>query len=257
MEEIIKKWWNESSFYYQKKFNIPVDDIYYGPFCPTEKELGLINVNKISNSKILEIGCGGGQCSIFLSKNGAICTGIDISENQIKYATKLAEQNAVKIKYHVGSAENLDIFNENEFDMVLSIFSFQFVNNLKKCLCDVSRVLKRGGKLIFSLDHPFYSVLSPYTLKVENIYNVSCLNETIKTEDIFKENEWHDGNSHRFVYYFRKVGDIYNSLVESKFNVENIIEPFSPRGRDPWSKIYGEKLAKYVSPTIIFVAKKQ
>ena len=80
MEKIIKNWWNNTSSYYQNTFDIPVDDIYYGPFCPTEKELKIIDIDNIKNKKVLELGCGGGQCSIFLSKNGAICSGIDISE---------------------------------------------------------------------------------------------------------------------------------------------------------------------------------
>ena len=51
MEKIIKNWRNNASSYYQNTFDIPVDDIYYGPFCPTEKELKIINVGKIKNKK--------------------------------------------------------------------------------------------------------------------------------------------------------------------------------------------------------------
>ncbi|MEK7145060.1 MAG: methyltransferase domain-containing protein [Patescibacteria group bacterium] len=256
MEKVIKNWWNNASSHYQYLFNIPVDDIYYGPFCPTEKELKIIDVGNIKNKKVLELGCGGGQCSIFLSKNGAICNGIDISEKQIQYAIKLAEKNNVKIDYYVGPGTNLDCFKNNDFDIVLSVFAMQYIRNLDKCFNEVSRILKKGGRLIFSFDHPFYSVISPKTMKIEGNYNRSGLNETIKTSDIIKANRWRKGDTQKFVFYFRKISDIYESLVKSGFVVEEIKELISYKGKNPWNKIYSRKISKYITPTIIFVAKK-
>ena len=256
MEKIIKNWWNNTSSYYQNTFDIPVDDIYYGPFCPTEKELKIIDIDNIKNKKVLELGCGGGQCSIFLSKNGAICSGIDISEKQIQYAIKLAEKNDIKIDYYVGSGESLSQFKDNEFDIVLSVFAMQYINNLDKCLSEVSRILKNGGRFIFSLDHPFYSVISPKTMKIEGNYNYSGLNETVKTSDIIKAGQWRRGNTQKFVFYFRKISDIYRSLVRSNLFVEEIKELVSYKGKNPWNKIYSRKISKYIAPTIIFVVKK-
>ena len=256
MEKVIKNWWNNASSYYQDIFNIPVDNIYYGPFCPTEKELKIIDVGNIKNKKILELGCGGGQCSVFLSKNGAICSGIDISEKQIQYATKLAKKNNVKIDYYVGSGENLSQFKNSEFDMVLSVFAMQYISNFDKCLNEINRILKKGGRFIFSLDHPLYSVISPKTMKIEGNYNHSGINETVKTNDIIKASRWRRGNAQKFVFYFRKISGIYESLVRSHFVVEEIKEPISFRDRNPWNKIYSRKVSKYIAPTIIFVVKK-
>lgn len=256
MEKIIKNWWNNASFHYQNIFDIPVDDIYYGPFCPTEKELKIIDIDNVKNKRILELGCGGGQCGIFLSKNGAICSGIDISKKQIQYAKKLAVKNKVKIDYYIGSGENLSQFEDNEFDIVLSVFAMQYINNLDKCLGEVSRILKNGGRFIFSLDHPFYFVISPKTMEIEGNYNYSGLNETIKTSDIIRASQWRRGNTQKFVFYFRKIGDIYKSLVKSNLFVEEIKESISYKRKNPWNKIYSRKVSKYIAPTIIFVAKK-
>lgn len=256
MEKTIKDWWNNGAAYYQSTFNIPVDDLYYGPFCPSEKEINLLDIKKIKNKRILELGCGGGQCSVFLSKNGAKCSGIDISVNQIQYAAKLAKKEKVNIAYRVGSGEDLGFFKDNEFNIVLAVFSMQYIKNLKKCLNEVRRVLKNGGKFIFSLDHPFYSVVSPKTMKVENNYNYDGPNETVKTSNIIKKEKWRNGNAQKFIFYFRKISDIYKGLVESGLRVEEIIEPVSHNGNDPWKKVYSKKLSKYIPSTIIFVAKK-
>lgn len=256
MKKVIKSWWNNASPYYQHFFDIPVDDIYYGPFCPTEKALRIISVDKIKNKKILELGCGGGQCSVFLSNKGAVCSGVDISERQIQYAVKLAEENNVKIDYSVGSGEDLSRYKNNKFDIVLSVFAMQYISDLDKCFDEVSRILKKGGRFIFSLDHPFYSVISPKTMKIKSNYNHKGLNEAIKTSDIIKANRWHRGNAQKFVFYFRKLSDIYKSLIRSNFVVEEIKEPVSYKGKNPWNKIYSRKVSLYMAPTIIFVSRK-
>lgn len=257
MKNTIKNWWNKGSQYYQEMFKIPIDNIYYGPFCPTEKELNLMDIANIKNKKILELGCGGGQCSIFLSKNGAICDGIDISENQIKYAKNIAEHNSVKINYRIGTGENLRAYKNNEFDIVLAVFSIQYIKNLSKSLNEINRVLKKGGKFIFSLDHPFYSVVSPKTMKVEENYNKCVLNETIKTTDIIDTQKWHNANSHKFIFFFRNISEIYNNLFRSGLIVEKIIESVSKKNNGPWDRIYSKKLSKNIPATIIFVTKKK
>jgi len=253
----IKKWWNNASSYYQEVFMIPTNDIYYGPYCPTEKELKIINISKIKNKKVLEVGCGGGQASVFLAKNKANCCGIDISKKQIEYAKKLAQKNNVNIDYHIGTAENLKFFKKEEFDIVLSIFSLQYINNMDKCFREIKRVLKKGGKIIFSLDHPFYSVISPETMKICSDYNYSAVNRKIRTSDIIEKKEWGEGNKSEFIFYFRKISDISNSLINAGLNIQKIIEPAFSDTKGPWDKIYSKKVAKHLSPTIIFIAKKE
>jgi len=150
----------------------------------------------------------------------------------------------------------MSIFKNNKFDIVLSIFSLQYIDNLEICLKEIKRILKKDGKLIFSLDHPFYSVVSPKTMKVEGNYNKCGLNEMIKTTDVIRTQKWNNSNSQKFIFFFRNISEIYNNLVNSGFRVEKIIESVSEKGNSPWNKIYSEKLSKNIPPTIIFVAKK-
>ena len=77
----------------------------------------------------------------------------------------------------------------------------QYINNLDKCFSEVSRILK-DGRFIFSLDHPFYSIISPKTMKIESSYNHSGLNETVKTSDIIKASQWRGAILTEFEFYF-------------------------------------------------------
>ncbi|GAH11994.1 unnamed protein product, partial [marine sediment metagenome] len=83
----IREHWNMDALKYQKREKISTDHVHYGPNCPYEKDLNLLG--DVQGKKIVELGCGGGQCSIALTKRGAICTGIDLSDEQIKYAKNL------------------------------------------------------------------------------------------------------------------------------------------------------------------------
>ena len=110
--------WNIISRGYQKKTRISLKDVHYGPISPGESELRLLG--DVVGKDILEIGCGGGQNTIVLAKWGARSMGLDISEEQIKYARELADKNGVAVPFHVGDMENLSFFGEDSFDIVLS-----------------------------------------------------------------------------------------------------------------------------------------
>src|SRR3989344_7452285 len=117
MTKEIKKWWEYTSKTYQKESNIPID-VHYGPGSPNEKNLNLMG--KVRGKNVLEIGCGGAQCSIAFAKQGAKVTAIDISEEQLKFAKKLAEKNKVKIKFIHWDIQNLEPIKNNSQDIVFS-----------------------------------------------------------------------------------------------------------------------------------------
>jgi ubiquinone/menaquinone biosynthesis C-methylase UbiE len=61
--------------------------------------------------------------TIVLGKWGARSVGLDISEEQIKHARKLARKEGVKAPFYVGNMEDLGVFKAESFDIVLSSFA--------------------------------------------------------------------------------------------------------------------------------------
>ena len=246
MTKETKKWWEGQSKDYQKECNIPID-IHYGPGSPNEKHYKLLG--NIKGKKILEIGCGGAQCSIAMAKKGAKVTGIDISEEQLKFAKKLAEKNKVNIDFYQGDIRNLKQIKSNSQDIVFSAFALQYVDNLKKCFNEIHRVLKKKGLFIFSLDHPFSRTINSKTLKIKESYF-----KIGKFVEIFSD------KTKKFVAYNHTISELHNLLVGEKFIVERIIEPDSRKkySYDPWYGIwdYNPKFLKMFPPTIIFKARK-
>ena len=95
--------WDTISAHYQARTRISTDDVHYGSLAPGERELGLLG--DVTGKRIIDIGCGGGQNSIALTKWGAICVGVDPSPAQIAHARRLALENGVEVQFIVGMAE--------------------------------------------------------------------------------------------------------------------------------------------------------
>ena len=72
---------------------------------------------------IIEIGCGGAQCAIAMAKKGANVTGVDQSQEQLKFAKNLAQKNKVKIKFIQSSFQNLRKLKSNKYDIAFSAFA--------------------------------------------------------------------------------------------------------------------------------------
>ncbi len=243
MTNKIKKWWNENSAYYQQDADIQVKNAHYGPYSPDEDKLQLLG--DIRGKKILELGCGGGQCSVAFAREGAISTGVDFSSAQLKFAKKLAKEHKVNVNFVKGDIQTLPSFLSNSFDIVFSAFAFIYIKDLTKCFKEAHRVLKPNGLFVFSTEHPFSAIFRQKTQKVKRSYFLTGKYE--------KKTERPDGSKHTFVIYRRKVSEIFNSLIEAGFTVNKILEPLDLKQKS-WRKIYRKKMVKLVGPTIIFKA---
>jgi 2-polyprenyl-3-methyl-5-hydroxy-6-metoxy-1,4-benzoquinol methylase len=247
MSKETKKWWEYSSQSYQKESKIPVD-IHYGPGAPNEKELKLLG--NLKGKRVLEIGCGGAQCGIAMAKKGAKVTGIDISNEQLKFAKALAEKNKVKINLYQGDIVSLKQIKSNSQDIVFTAWALHYVGNLEKCFGEVYRVLKKGGIFVLSTPHPFYDTINSKTLKIIRSYFNNG-----------KHTEVYSDKTKKFVFYDHTFSDITNAIVNSGLIIEKVIEPDSRKRYkgDPWYGVwdFNSKMMSYFPPTIIFKVKKK
>lgn len=101
-----------------------------------------------TNSKILDVGCGNGNISIFLGQQGFQVLGIDISEKAISKAKSINTLENVDFK--VLSAEDLCYANE-KYDAIICSEVLEHLNRPDEILQYIHRLLKDDGVLIVTV----------------------------------------------------------------------------------------------------------
>lgn len=104
------------------------------------------------NSIVLDIACGQGASACFLSlQYGCYVVGIDLSTKLIHQAQSKARADRIlhRVNFIIGDGESLP-FRDSAFDVVISECSFSLFPNKEIVAKEIKRVLKLGGKLVFS-----------------------------------------------------------------------------------------------------------
>jgi len=100
-------------------------------------------INFIPGSKVLDVACGPGHDTDYLTKKGFDCLGIDLSEKMIKFAKKHYQG-----KFRVMDFFDLD-FKEGSFDGIWCSSAFVHISksDLSGLLKNFKKLLKRNGIL--------------------------------------------------------------------------------------------------------------
>jgi len=103
---------------------------------------------ELHQTKILDIGCGGGILCESLVQFGANVTGIDLSEKALNIA-KSHQQN-LNIHYELTSAEDFADKNPAQFDVITCMEMLEHVPDPASIIASCKKLLKPNGKLFLS-----------------------------------------------------------------------------------------------------------
>lgn len=107
-----------------------------------------------ANKKVIDLGCGEGRDSIYLSAAGTDVVGVDISVSALNKARKLARKNNVKAKFVETNVLYLNGIPDEYFDTAINMGCLHMIVNSEERMShlkNVHRILKCGG--VFIIDH--------------------------------------------------------------------------------------------------------
>lgn len=105
-----------------------------------------------SGGRALDFGCGVGRLTQALCNHYSEVHGVDIASSMIEFAEKYNKYPG-KCKYHIHKEADLGLFEDNYFDLVLSLLTLQHIRPkiARRYIKEFLRVSRPGGTLVFQL----------------------------------------------------------------------------------------------------------
>lgn len=137
-----------------------------------ENQFILKRLGSLQDKKLLDIGAGLGESSVYFALCGAQVTTVDVSPGMVAKAIELGKKYGVELEGVVSGGEDLNV-PEGEYDVVYTANTIHHVQDRAKLFEQISRALKPGG-IFFSYDPLAYN-------PVINVYRGMATQ--VRTED--------------------------------------------------------------------------
>jgi ubiquinone/menaquinone biosynthesis C-methylase UbiE len=142
--------WGKSADWYDKLLSS--DDTF-------QNKVILPNLIRLMDIKtgeqILDVGCGSGYFSKEFALAGAKVSGVDIGKELIE----IAKKNVPKANFFVAPAEKMTFIKNESVDKAVFVLSLQNISDASAVIAEVSRCLRKAGKLFLVLNHPAFRIL--------------------------------------------------------------------------------------------------
>jgi SAM-dependent methyltransferase len=223
--DLNKKYWNlrtdihyKSEFYDNKNFINGRNSLMN-----IERDL----LGDITGKSILHLQCHFGQDTISLTRSGAQATGIDLSDQAISRAKKLAKETNSNTKFICCNLYDSPNFINEKFDIVFTSYgTISWLPDLHKWAKVISHFLKPEGRFIMAEFHPVVWMFDDLFEKIEYSYfNRGPIVEEIKGSYAEKDADI----SGVCVLWDHSISDIVNNLINAGLTINSFNEyDYSP-----------------------------
>jgi SAM-dependent methyltransferase len=244
-----RSWWDTGADEYQAEHGgfLGIVDFVWCPEGLREAEAGLLG--KIAGARVLEVGCGAAPCARWLRTQGSEVVAVDLSAGMLRHAVRLNERSGVHPPLVQADAADLP-FGAGAFDVVCTAFgAVPFVADSGRVMREVFRVLRPGGRWVFSVTHPMRWIFldDPGEGGLVAVHSYFDRRPYVEQDELGRPT---------YVEQHRTLGDRIRELVSAGFVLGDLIEPEWPEEHDQewgqWSPLRG----KLFPGTAIFVAYK-
>ena len=242
-----RRWWDADADDYQQEHGSFLGDVDF-VWCPEGlREADARLLGAVRGKRVLELGCGAAAGARWLDGQGAAVVGLDLSAGMLRHAREAADRSGVRVPLVQADALTLP-FRDAAFDVVCTAFgAVPFVADSGAVMREVARVLKPGGRWVFSITHPMRWIFWDEPDETGLIARNSYFDRTPYVEV-------DDTGTPAYVEQHRTLGDRVRELVAAGFQLRDLVEPEWPEGHEQiwgqWSPLRG----RIFPGTAIFVA---
>ena len=234
-----RAYWEAAAADYQREHGAFLGDarFVWGPEGLDEADVHLLG--EVAGRRVLEVGAGAAQCSRWLLGRGADVVAVDISVAQLRAARAVDARLGARVPVLAADALQLPLAR-GCVDVAFSAYGApQFVADAAGLQREVARVLRPGGRWVFSVTHPvrwsFPDDPGPAGLTAVASYF-----------DRRPYVEQDPDGTPTYAEHHRTLGDRVRDVVAAGFRLLDLVEPEWPEhlteSWGQWSPLRGELL---------------
>lgn len=167
-------------------------------------------IGDLRGKRVLELGCGAGEGSVYFALQGAQVVATDISSGMIEISGRLAQKYGVDIHAKKMTAEQIE-YPEASFDIVYGNGVLHHVD-FKSAVREAARVLKPGGKAVFIEPLSYNPVINVYRRIAKTVRTPE--ERPFKFKDLKEMYPYFRKGHHREFWFFTLLIFIYFYLIE-------------------------------------------
>jgi SAM-dependent methyltransferase len=242
-----RHWWDTDADAYQAEHGVFLGDVDF-VWCPEGlREADARLLGEVAGRRILEVGCGAAAAARWLAVAGADVVAADLSTGMLRHARLAEQRSGVRVPLVQCDALALP-FPDAYFDTVCTAFgAVPFVDDSARLMREVYRVLRPGGRWVFSVTHPMRWIFLDDPGEGGLVAVHSYFDRTPYVE-------YGESGVATYVEHHRTLGDRVRELVAAGFVLTDVVEPEWPDGHQQvwgqWSPLRGHLFPG----TAIFVA---
>ncbi|MBP6884345.1 MAG: methyltransferase domain-containing protein [Candidatus Pacebacteria bacterium] len=214
--------------------------------------LRILNIKK--GDVLLDLACGQGFFSRKFSAQGANVTGVDISRELITVAKKHSEN----ISYNISPAHKLPFIKNNTVDAVTIILAIQNIENMQEVFNEVSRVMKKTGRLVLVVNHPAFRIPKESSWGFDPASGTQYRRVDSYLSQSKTKISMHPSkkDSTQTVSYHRSLQDFFKALGKSGFAVTKFEEWISHKKSEKGPRQKAEDTARKEIPIFLAIEAK-